>query len=333
MLQLKFFFQMVSYLIAIGFVIHFFNENGGIGIFETLSKLNLNYILIAVLLLVISIFLGTKQWQYILKLQNNSASFFSLFRIVYLSLFFNSVLFSIFGDVAKVHKLKRVGVSVFEGIFSSVLDRFFNFFALVCMLFGSCLFAYFEWMDVVALKKYFWMSLCFFVGSFSLLLFSFFSYARKFIWNFIQKIVRWNWLLGHLKKIKKKGFQFNLSHSIKSFLILWVFSLGTQALRVGSFFFAVLALDVYVSPIYLLCFVPLISFLVILPFNIGGWGLPQTIGIELFSLAGVVVTSKVITSELIASVVVLPGLIYLLVNLFGGIFLFSKIKLHTSKKH
>jgi hypothetical protein len=48
-----------------------------------------------------------------------------------------------------------------------------------------------------------------------------------------------------------------------------------------------MGLGVRISPVFFFCFIPVIALAGVVPLNVGGWGIPQSIGTYLYTLPGV----------------------------------------------
>ncbi len=318
--------QWISYTLGVVIIIYFFISNGGFDIFKQIFNLDFTWGSLAFILFLSSVILGAMQWQLLLKTKKTKASFISLFKNFYLGLFFNSLIFSVAGEFSKAHKLKKVGIPLSQALFFSFLDRYIGFTSLTMLFFLSCLLSFLQVIHAPLLTSFFWISALIF--SFSLILLPIFfsnSIQIKF-WKTISKYLSWQWIQLKLT-LSQKNKQIEAPRfSILLFSVI-ITSISVQSVRIIAFYCCTKSLGISIHPLYLFCFVPVMSFFFILPFNIGGWGLPQTIGIKLFSLTNVISYPINPNPSLIASAIVLPSLMFYLISLLGGLFLFSKVKL------
>ena len=119
-----------------------------------------------------------------------------------------------------------------------------------------------------------------------------------------------------------------------SFVIL--VSCVVQILRIDVHWLSALGLGVHISPVFFFCFIPVIALAGVVPLNVGGWGIPQSIGTYLYTLPGVLAPVAVLAGSgalaanpsltgadikvTAAALAFLPSVIGLVVMLGGGFY-------------
>jgi hypothetical protein len=104
-----------------------------------------------------------------------------------------------------------------------------------------------------------------------------------------------------------------------------------QILRVNVHWFSALALGITISPVFFYCFIPVIALAGVIPLNVGGWGIPQSLGTYLYTLPGVLNQNSSLISTgttganaeikvAAAALAFLPSVIGLVVMLGGGFY-------------
>jgi hypothetical protein len=102
--------------------------------------------------------------------------------------------------------------------------------------------------------------------------------------------------------------------------MLWItaVSMAVQALRIDVHWFSGLALGVHISPVFFFCFIPVIALAGVVPLNVGGWGIPQSIGTYLYMLPGVLGSAD--GNATAAALAFLPSAVGLVVMSGGGVY-------------
>ena len=96
-------------------------------------------------------------------------------------------------------------------------------------------------------------------------------------------------------------------------------SLGVQILRVSVHWACSLALGMHVDPAFFFTFIPIIALVGVIPINLGGWGLPQSLGTFLYTLPGVI-AGVPDPNVAAAALAFLPSVVGLVVMLGGGFY-------------
>jgi hypothetical protein len=100
-----------------------------------------------------------------------------------------------------------------------------------------------------------------------------------------------------------------------------------QFLRVQVHLLSALALGLFVAPVFFFGFIPLIALAAVIPLNVGGWGLPQSLGSLLYALPGVLALPNQGPLDLgaaAAALAFLPSVIGLIVMLGGGFYFVTR---------
>jgi uncharacterized membrane protein YbhN (UPF0104 family) len=102
--------------------------------------------------------------------------------------------------------------------------------------------------------------------------------------------------------------------------MLWIAAVScfVQILRICVHWFSALAMGVGISPVFFFCFIPVIALAGVIPLNVGGWGIPQSIGTYLYTLPGVLDMPPDTLKATAAALSFLPSVVGLVVMLGGG---------------
>jgi uncharacterized membrane protein YbhN (UPF0104 family) len=102
--------------------------------------------------------------------------------------------------------------------------------------------------------------------------------------------------------------------------MLWIVAVScvVQILRIDVHWFSGIALGARISPVFFFCFIPVIALAGVVPLNVGGWGIPQSIGTYLYTLPGVLAADDLNATA--AALAFLPSVVGLVVMLGGGFY-------------
>lgn len=301
---------------VIGWVIYSY---GWVNIKSTILKARIDWLLGGVLLFVISVILGARQWQIILKNKRLQLPFGKALRLYFTGIFFNNFILGIVaGDAFKVATLQLDKKGGKAGFAASVIDRLAGLLVL-------CLYAIVGGTVIFILNiqqnKQFYMVLGV-LALFMAILFGFFIILlsrtlQNAIRDLLQKLP---WLPAKdliINALDETFVNRHLREDKKMLLQVAVISFFIQTLRIFVNIFAAQSLGIFSFAImhYFFVIIPIISLLMLVPTP---FGVRETIGGVIFGFAGFSVEESVIMLFL-ATIVCVTG------SLVGGImFLFDK---------
>lgn len=298
-------------------------RNGRSRIVATLLDADPTWTVTAALCFILSIVAGAYQWNLLLRLQGINYGFASCFRSYYSGLFLNNFLpGTVGGDALRVWDVHRKEASgIGKAAAATLLDRLLGFSALA---FFSLLALAYEFhrneLPASLLRRLLWsvglMSLGFVLLLMPLL-------SRR-VSTVLHAIIR---ALG-LKKLDSTYAR--VQDSLAAYKARWsrmgyvfVMACLVQFLRVGVHALSAWALHLSLAPSFFFSFVPLIALAAVLPLNVGGWGLPQGLGVYLYALPGVFAlpaTGGFDPRSAAAALAFLPTAIGMVVMLGGGFY-------------
>jgi uncharacterized membrane protein YbhN (UPF0104 family) len=132
--------------------------------------------------------------------------------------------------------------------------------------------------------------------------------------------IRWTgmkWLEDAFGKIQETIQAYHARRRQMAFVI--AVSFAVQFLRIAVHWSASLALGMHVAPAFFFTFIPIIALVGVIPINVGGWGLPQSLGTYLYTLPGVI-SGTADPEAAAAALAFLPSVIGLVVMLGGGFY-------------
>lgn len=131
----SFLIKLLKSILVISIFVYLYQTNNFD--FEIFKKLLENYFInfILVILILLTIILGSWRWYLILKDHNIKISFFNVFQISYIGIFFNNFLFSnIGGDVLRVYYTSKIeDKNKFKNSFTIITDRICGFTGLIIL--------------------------------------------------------------------------------------------------------------------------------------------------------------------------------------------------------
>src|SRR5690606_27450751 len=134
------------------------------------------------------------------------------------------------------------------------------------------------------------------------------------------------WLDGSYTRMQEILLAYRARWGEMGFVLL--VSCIVQILRIEVHWFSALGLGIDISPVFFFCFIPVIALAGVIPLNVGGWGIPQSIGTYLYTLPGVLEPGAASGTSgevnvAAAALAFLPSMIGLVVML-GGVFYFVR---------
>ncbi len=314
-----------SRLVAAGSVLWYVVEkNGRERIISALLKANPMWVLLAGLLFFISILAGAYQWYLLLRIQGINFRFRDCFRTYYSGMFLNNFLpGTVGGDALRVYEVQKGMEGWGKAAAATFLDRLIGFFSLSLLSLLAVSFAL--WRHT--LDQNVFRHLLYAVGlvfaSFMIVLL--FLLSRR-VANITHSLIRWTkmkWLDDSYSKLQDILFAYRARYTGMGYIVL--VSCLVQILRICVHWFSALGLGIGISPVFFFCFIPVIALAGVIPLNVGGWGIPQSIGTYLYTLPGVLSSGAIGVVEgdikvSAAALAFLPSVIGLVVMLGGGFY-------------
>lgn len=282
-----------------------------VGLRETWASLqgaNLGYLLAVFLLYLATIALRSYRWRIFLNAQGVQASLPKLASLCLIGVFFNLVLPTGFGgDVVRVYELSQYSSRTASSITTVFMDRLSGFLALFAMAAAALAFSYHlvSYEVGVTIILIFLASL---VGTGAL-------FCRP-LWRRLEGLPIFSSLTqrGWVKDLYLSAQSYTLTPLAQAISL----SLAFNAILVFMNYLAALSFGVEISFWYFLLFIPIISFLLVLPISLSGLGVREGAYIYLFCPVGVPPSSALAISLSIYGVTVATGLIGALIYAVEG---------------
>lgn len=291
--------NLLRIVLSLGLLAFLLTKVGLRDTWESLQGANLDYLLAVFFLYLLSIVLRSYRWRIFLNTQDVQASIPKLISLYLIGVFFNLVLPTGFGgDVVRIYELSHYSSRTASSITTVFMDRLSGFLALFAMAASALAFSY-RLVPPEAGVTIIVIFLASLVGTGAL-------FSRSF-WRRLKELP----LLSSLVQ-KERVKELYLSAQIYSFppFLQAVFlSLAFNILLMIMNYLAALAFGVRISFWYFLLFIPIISFLLLLPISLSGLGVREGVYVYLFSRVGVDPALALATSLSIYAVTVATGLL------------------------
>lgn len=327
--QIWFWLRLAAAVAVIWWVIV---KNGQGLILEALQKAHLSWVLAAAAVFFISIVAGAYQWYLLLKIQGIGMGYRTCFRAYYSGMFLNNFLpGTVGGDALRVYEAKQGADGWGKAVAATFLDRLIGFFSLSLLSLVAVIITLFRRHLDQSVFRHLLYAVGVVFGIFVLVLILLLS---RRIATLVHGIIDWagmKWLAeAHLRM---QGILLVYRARWPELLWVAVVSCAVQILRIDVHWFSALALDVRISPVFFFCFIPVIALAGVVPLNVGGWGIPQSIGTYLYTLPGVLesgagyLPADAVTPAgaadmhaTAAALAFLPSVVGLVVMLGGGVY-------------
>ncbi len=301
-------------------------KNGGVAILHSISSADPFWVAMAALSFFLSIVAGAYQWYLLLKYQGLEYTYPSSFRTYYAGLFFSNFLpGTVGGDALRVYEVQKSTAEMGKVLAATVLDRLFGFFVLSLFALIAVLLSLGQESLQMEDFRYLLSTVGFvficFVGVLFLLL------SRR-VSGHIHALIRrlgFKWLDDTYSRVQALCLAYRSQHTRMAKVLL--VSSVVQILRINVHWFAALGLGIVISPVFFFCFIPIIALAGVIPLNVGGWGIPQSIGTFLYTLPGVIhnLSDDVSMGAPAAALAFLPSVVGFVVMVGGGFyFVFRK---------
>ena len=311
----------IKLIISVALVAFLIKRIGISSIIAEISSVSVVWIGIALLIFLMSHFIGSYQWWLLLRNEDIRITFPRAVGFYFVGLFFNNFLpSSLGGDLFRMFDINKYSSKGTSAVSSVIIDRFMGFFVLSC--FAVLVF------PIIIIENLFnqfhiiYFSI--FIGIWIFILFLLFNkkFAQPFAWIYEkfapEKI--------HLKsrEIYRKIHNFGRSRSL--FLKLLFISVLIQSLRIFMHYLVSRSMGVNVSCKYFFFIIPFIAIMSSLPISIGGIGIRESVGMILFNaIAG-------IQNNIAVSIEFLAYLIAICSSIPGGIIFIIRRKIIKQKK-
>jgi len=312
-------FFLLKLVVSVGLIWLLFSTRDLDSITDTLTRVSLPILILALAVLFLSHLLGIGQWRLFLKGAHIPLSFPRAMVYYYTGLFFNNFLFSsIGGDAIRVFDVTRGEKKQTGKVVACILmDRVFGLASLV--LIGNLALLLFLLSGGVP-------------GSVLLLAYLFIDGGGIFAaLCFISRRFRF-FLYFMAKKLLGRQFRHGVFHflqAISAYRVGWrlflralPWGLSNQLVKTGTALLIALALDhgnLSINPLYCFLFVPVLGIVKTLPLSIMGFGPHEFTGEHLFSRAD-------IAGEWSIPFLLLAQFLAMATHLLGGVFFLFRRK-------
>lgn len=272
---------------------------------ETLGKARFPYLAAAFVLYLVGIVVRAYRWQILLSALRIDIPLTKLTALYFIGTFFNNILpTGIGGDVVRVYRLSKQSKRPIESVGTVLLDRATGLLVLFLIALMALVFSYQSIAPNVAAAI---LLLC--LGS----------------WAGLGLVLRRDWLerwglLRIMAKIKqlREIYESVYACGLKAIGGALAISLVFNVLLIAVNYLIALSLGVEIPLWYFLLFVPLISFLLVLPISLSGLGVREGGYVYLFAQAGVPAPLALAMSLLFYALNVATGLIGGVLYAFEG---------------
>jgi uncharacterized protein (TIRG00374 family) len=307
----------LRFLAALAILAWVIRKNGQGRILGTLAGAKPGWVALGGLFFLLSIAIGAYQWFLLLRLQGIGMGYRACFRAYYSGMFLNNFLpGTVGGDALRVYEAKQGSDGWGKAVAATFLDRLIGFFSLSLLSLVAVAFALWRrTLDQAVFRHLLYaVGLVFgiFVAVLALLL------SRR-IAALVNGLIHWagmRWLAeahGRMQGILQ-------AYQARWREMLWITAVScvVQALRIDVHWFSGIALGARISPVFFFCFIPVIALAGVVPLNVGGWGIPQSIGTYLYTLPGVLAAED--GNATAVALAFLPSVVGLVVMLGGGFY-------------
>ena len=270
----------------------------------------------------VSIVVGAYQWYLLLKYQGLDYSYYRSFRTYYAGTFLNNFLpGSVGGDALRVYEVQKSTSLLPKVAAATFFDRMIGLWALSCFSLAAVLYTLARGsVNETAFRHMLLaVSVVFLVlaGILTALLSG--RLARLIHRLLNRKSLAWlNELYSRVQDVCRV-------YRSRPGALTWLLAVSVlvQILRITAHWCCAFSLGLAISPVYLFTFIPIIALAGVIPLNIGGWGLPQSIGTYLYTLPGVIGGHGGDVKVTAAAMAFLPSVVGLVVMLGGGFYFVS----------
>jgi uncharacterized protein (TIRG00374 family) len=310
-------------LLAVAVILWYVVEKNGRGrILETLLSADPAWVAAAALVFFLSILLGAYQWYLLLRFQGIDYPYRACFRTYYSGMFLNNFLpGTVGGDALRIYEVHKAADALGKSVAATFLDRLIGFFSLSLMsLLAVAVTLWRGALDESVLRHLLYavgVVFACFVLVLSLLL------SRR-LSSLAHVGIRWTgmkWLEDAYAKIQETLRAYHARRRQMAFVVL--VSCGVQFLRIDVHWLSSIGLGADVDAVFFFTFIPIIALAGVIPINVGGWGVPQSLGTYLYTLPGVIGAATADPKAAAVALAFLPSVVGLVVMLGGGFYFVS----------
>lgn len=239
-------------------------------VWETLKRVKLDVLAIAILVQFGSTTVAAYRWQLIMHNLRFGQSFLFYWHSYFKAMFFNQGLpTSIGGDALRVLDVADQGFRKRDVLYGIILDRVLGLAALMLLN----LLAYMSNPDLLPLQVYHVTLVLVIIGMIAVV--------------FVASLKYFHWLDNYPQLAIAKAISVRLHQAfLCNRILLLVSSLLIPLLAILVFFIIGLALDLRYDPMTYFVIVPPAIYLTIIPISVAGWGVREGVLVGLFSLIG-----------------------------------------------
>jgi uncharacterized protein (TIRG00374 family) len=308
-------------LFAVAVLCWVIRKNGAASILSALLKAEPGWVLLGAGVFLVSIAAGAYQWYLLLRMQGIGFGYLACFRTYYSGMFLNNFLpGTVGGDALRVYEVKKGADGWGKAVASTFLDRLIGFFTLSLLSVVAVAVALWQGTLDQADFRHLLYAVGFVFAIFVLVLTLLLSRRIAYLVNRLIHLTGMKWLEEAHTRMQDILLAYRARWAEMGWVIL--VSCLVQILRINVHWFSAIGLGVHISPVFFFCFIPVIALAGVIPLNVGGWGIPQTIGLYLYTLPGVLEGPSAggdikVTATALAF---LPSVIGLVVMLGGGFY-------------
>jgi uncharacterized protein (TIRG00374 family) len=314
----------VRLLSAVSILWYVIAKNGQGRIITVLLSAHSTWILLAGFLFFLSVIAGAYQWHLLLRIQGINFRFRDCFRTYYSGMFLNNFLpGTIGGDALRVYEVQKGMEGWGKAAAATFLDRLIGFFSLSLLSLIAVTISLWKNNLDHEVFRHLLTAVALIFACFVIVLV--FLLSRR-IASLTHTVVHWTkvkWLDDSYTKLQEILLAYRARYVGMGYVVL--VSCAVQVLRINVHWFSALGLGIGISPVFFFCFIPIIALAGVIPLNVGGWGIPQSIGTYLYTLPGVLALTPVGNTEgdikvTAAALAFLPSVVGLVVMLGGGFY-------------
>lgn len=291
-------FNLLKIGVSLGLLLLLLWKVGWRETWETFTQSDFRYLLAAWGLYLFSMVIRAYRWQSLVLIQKLRAPLSKLISLYFIGTFFNTVLpTGIGGDVVRMYELSRHSSQGTESISTVLVDRLCGFLVLFAMASLALIFSYRLIPPVVS-------AIIIIITLVSML--GVWIAFNETVWRWLKRMRLLSWLL-EMRRVQEfhTSIQAYRTPAISRALLA---SLAFNILLMVFNYLIALALGVRISPWYFLVFIPIISFLLILPVSLSGLGVREGGYVLLFAQAGVPNSLALAMSLCVYAITVATGL-------------------------
>jgi len=265
---------------------------------EQLQKINLYFLLIALLAYILHIFLAVWRWRVILKNMGVKIRYSKVLAFFWIGLFFNQVLPSnIGGDAIRAYYLHKEGVKLLESTIGVMVDRLTGLLGLLLMVI-IILPSFLGRVDNREIE----------LGIFLIISIAIIAViAILFFSNFTKKYEGWKlvYLLNRLSDETKRQLL-----SKRTGLLLLLTTLMMQLMLVFVVYIIAIGLAIDVNFIEMGVVIPITLLIMVIPISVSGWGVREgvmVVGLGYLMVSGSSALALALLFGMLTFVIALPG--------------------------